>query len=266
MSESQFVKKNIVLKNINDNFAYSRLGNYKIIIMKNNDFINASQLCIICGRQYKNWKRNSNSKELINKIEKIIENPIISNKKGTHIVRGSYVHPLILTDICRWISTDFSIKISLWIEEWKSFSEDNNYKYYSEISKMKPDNKSQPEAEYQKVLYEKIGGEIEVKTEVGRIDLLTDSKLIEIKNYTNWMCSWGQLHTYGIYYPDHKKYLYLFDVDGDLDKIKKIVEDKIFMLDVYKKIDIYIYQFFYKIIIFFFNNSMITNFILIKIK
>ena len=48
MSESKFVNKNIVLKNIDDNFAYSRLEHYKIIIMNINGFVNASQLCIIC--------------------------------------------------------------------------------------------------------------------------------------------------------------------------------------------------------------------------
>lgn len=63
-------------------------------------------------------------------------------------------------------------------------------------------------------MLEKYGGETEVSTEMGNIDLLTDDTLFEIKTYDNWVHAIGQLFAYSMEYPDRRKCLYLFDV-GD---------------------------------------------------
>ena len=62
--------------------------------------------------------------------------------------------------------------------------------------------------------------EIEVKTPVGNIDILTPTKLIEIKQSKQWKHALGQLLSYSEFYPSHQKYLYLF---GDLD-VKQLGE------------------------------------------
>lgn len=54
----------------------------------------------------------------------------------------------------------------------------------------------------------------EVKTPVGLIDILTPTKLIEVKKAKKWKDAIGQLLGYCAYYPSHQKYLYLF---GELD-------------------------------------------------
>ena len=54
----------------------------------------------------------------------------------------------------------------------------------------------------------------EVKTPLGRIDILTPTKLIEVKASKKWKDSIGQLIGYGKYYPDHQRCLFLF---GDID-------------------------------------------------
>ena len=212
---------------IDENFAYCKLENTKIIIMKSNGYINATKLGNQYNEKVKNWFTNKSSKKIISGVKKLLngEEPYIMRNYGINKIKGTYVHPYLLTDICRWISADFSIKVSSWIEEWKSFSEENYNKYYTEISQIKPDNKLQPEAEYQQYLHEKLGGEIEVETQVGRIDLLTHYKLIEIKKCSNWKCGLGQLIAYGKFYPDHKKYLYLFGVDDDITEIKEFCRE-----------------------------------------
>lgn len=55
--------------------------------------------------------------------------------------------------------------------------------------------------------------DLEVKTPVGNIDILTPTQLIEIKASKNWKAAIGQLQSYATYYPHHQKHLYLF---GDL--------------------------------------------------
>jgi len=60
----------------------------------------------------------------------------------------------------------------------------------------------------------------EVVTEVGRIDLLTEDFLIEIKKYSDWKHGIGQLNAYSIFYPTRKKVLILF---SDSPKSKQVL-------------------------------------------
>lgn len=54
------------------------------------------------------------------------------------------------------------------------------------------------------------GGEKEVTTPVGRIDVLTEDEIIEIKEVSQWKNAVGQILCYATYYPDHQKHIVLF--------------------------------------------------------
>ncbi len=62
-----------------------------------------------------------------------------------------------------------------------------------------------------------VGGQVEVTTAVGRIDLLTSSEVIEIKNIDNWKEGLGQILAYAAFFPSHNKRIHLF---GKLDLAK----------------------------------------------
>jgi DNA-binding MarR family transcriptional regulator len=55
-----------------------------------------------------------------------------------------------------------------------------------------------------------LGGEIEVATAVGRIDLLTATEVIEIKNINDWKEALGKLLAYSAFFPEHSKRIHLF--------------------------------------------------------
>jgi DNA-binding MarR family transcriptional regulator len=55
-----------------------------------------------------------------------------------------------------------------------------------------------------------LGGEIEVITAVGRIDLLTATEVIEIKNINEWKEGLGKLLAYSAFKPEHSKRIHLF--------------------------------------------------------
>jgi len=55
-----------------------------------------------------------------------------------------------------------------------------------------------------------LGGQVEVITAVGRIDLLTSSELIEIKNIDNWKEALGKILAYSAFFPNHSKRIHLF--------------------------------------------------------
>lgn len=135
-------------------------------------------------------------------------------KGGGNDKRGSWIHPTIATNLAAWISSEFSFKVSLWIEEWKIINNNRNI-YNNELYNITPDYNNQIERQIQLKLYNKLGGEMEVETDSGFIDLLTDTEIIEIKDGKNWKDAVGQILIYSIDYPIHTKRIHLFNVKNN---------------------------------------------------
>ncbi len=57
--------RNIIFEDINDDYAYGKLGPFDVMMMKKNGFINATKLCNDAGKRFKHWGENNFSKELI---------------------------------------------------------------------------------------------------------------------------------------------------------------------------------------------------------
>ncbi|MBR8832533.1 MAG: MarR family transcriptional regulator [Stigonema ocellatum SAG 48.90 = DSM 106950] len=55
-----------------------------------------------------------------------------------------------------------------------------------------------------------LGGQVEVTTAVGRIDLLTSSEVIEIKNIDDSKEALGKILAYSAFFPEHGKRIHLF--------------------------------------------------------
>ncbi|HEU4321721.1 MAG TPA: hypothetical protein VFS21_01095 [Roseiflexaceae bacterium] len=66
------------------------------------------------------------------------------------------------------------------------------------------------EREIARALAAREGGECEVKTPVGYIDVLTPKKLYEVKAVRGWKGALGQVLSYGRSFPDRKLCLYLY--------------------------------------------------------
>lgn len=90
------------------------------------------------------------------------------------------------------------------------------------LKKRKYKKGENPEHCIQVKMQKQLGGQTEVTTPAGRIDLLTETELIEIKNTKDWKGGIGQLLSYQTYYPSHKKRLHLFGQCTNLSEIKAI--------------------------------------------
>ena len=77
-----------------------------------------------------------------------------------------------------------------------------------------------PEYQVVKRLQTELGGQIEVVTAVGRIDLLTNTEVIEVKEVSDWKAALGQILAYSSFFPEHIKRIHLF---GDCTPEKKQV-------------------------------------------
>lgn len=191
-------------------------GRKFIIPLRDDGYILATALCKAVGKKVNNWLRLKETKELtrIFSLETgLDENKLIKIKKGggDKNNQGTWVHRILATNLGQWCSVYFTLQVSKWIEEW-CLIKNNEEKYLKEIYNIKPDNlNDDKELQIQKRLQRELGGKIEVETEVGYIDLLTDNEIIEIKNGNNWKHAVGQILIYSVDYPNHniKEYIYL---------------------------------------------------------
>ncbi len=173
------------------------------------------------GKLIKNYTRLDRTKEFIEELKKEVGSSVIEIiTTGANENRGTWVHPRVATHLAMWISPTFSVKITRWIEEWKSFSEKNNQEYLQELCKLEPSSSKQKEKEIQMELKIKYNGKIEVPTPVGNIDLIysdgENNYIVEIKINNNWKHAMGQILCYSNFYPEHKKIIYLFDGEKNI--------------------------------------------------
>ena len=191
----------------------------KDIIRESDGFINATQMCKVGGKLFADWKRMDSTKELIKFLSLKLNIPIekiIDTTPGRY--GGSWIHPRLGVCLAQWLSVKFMLEVSEWIEEWKNISEINSKKYIFSLENIEPDNdKSCVEKDIQIRLHKELGGEMEVHTNFGYIDLLTETELIEIKVGNNWKHGLGQLLAYRKFYLNHKLRLHLFGIEEQND-------------------------------------------------
>jgi len=121
----------ISYKQINSKFSYGKYGEFKVILMNSNGYINATKLCALAGKHFFHWMGNKQSKGLITEIEKELSDhgiplpgkttvnsgqksmiTITTGSKTITETRGTYVHPLLVPHVASWCSPKFAISVS----------------------------------------------------------------------------------------------------------------------------------------------------------
>src|SRR3981189_1839332 len=115
----------IAYEQIEGKFWYGRYGQFRVVMMKDRGFINATKLCSDGGKDLKHWYENQSSKEFLQclatklgedgNIESIFVRKVVKIFDQTGIektVSGTYYHPHIVPHIACWISPDFTIFVS----------------------------------------------------------------------------------------------------------------------------------------------------------
>ena len=104
----------LIFENINDEYAYGKYGDFNVIIMKKNGYINVTKLCKHGGKDFKHWVGTQQSQELFKglKTELGIEQPLITIRRsvvGNLLVTGTYAHPDLVPHIASWVSVKFAV-------------------------------------------------------------------------------------------------------------------------------------------------------------
>ena len=157
-------------------------------------YIHATAMCKACGKQLGHYFENASTKAFLEALSLdmgilIPKLMIIRKGKPSHL-QGTWVHPEVATHLRQWLST-------------------------ARV-------KESTEQTVQKQLNDEIGGKMEVSIPPGKIDILTNSQIIEVKLVKNWMKGVGQLMIYGQHFPNHEKRLHLFGKAKN--SIKKMIE------------------------------------------
>lgn len=97
---------------------------------------------------------------------------------------------------------------------------------------MIPSEIDQKERAIQERLCLELGGDMEVRTDAGYIDILTDDTIIEVKEISGWKGALGQVLSYALYYPDRRKAVAFFDVDESKHEFLSLIRK------TYKKYDV----------------------------
>src|SRR5271156_2542762 len=135
----------IAFEQISENYWYATYGPFRVIMMKDSGYINATKLYTSGGKNYFKWSHLKSSQELMEVVTqklndtKVLENiqPTLPNTlgDGNHqkrrlpsppckiiqtmnqtevecIISGTYCHPLLIPHIGSWISAEFAIMVS----------------------------------------------------------------------------------------------------------------------------------------------------------
>ncbi len=187
-------------------------------LIRDDGYVNATLICKAGNKPFSKYKQTKSTEAYLNELSKDTNIPIselIKYQNGANHVRSTWVHRRVATHIAQWISPKFAVLISNWIEEWIIIN-NNIGRYEDAIKNIEPcDTINHKEKLIQLRLHQELGGEIEVETEIGYIDLLTDTEIIEIKKGSNWKHAIGQILTYATNYPSHTKRIHLFDIEPD---------------------------------------------------
>lgn len=114
--------QNISFKKINNNYSYGKYGNFEVIIMKKNGYINVTKLCNIVQtkngtiKDFREWKKNSTTKALTNEVSAftgvLLNELFIIPTNVQNDLKGTYAHPDLVPHIASWASPKFAVYVS----------------------------------------------------------------------------------------------------------------------------------------------------------
>jgi hypothetical protein len=157
-------------------------------------YFSATDMCKSVNRLFADFYRSKNTKEYLKILQmnlSLPENEIVQITKGTrkgHDCKdqGTWVHPQVATIIGTWMSPLFTIKVAEWIEEWKKVDKQNDAMYCENLCRLQISENEQKEKKIQDELCAMLNGKKEVETVAGYIDILTETSIIEIKEFSEW--------------------------------------------------------------------------------
>jgi hypothetical protein len=234
--------KDIIYEDITDEYCLGKYGEFEVIIMKRNGYINATKLCQQGGKQLFHWMELDCARNICKEVSSILITDIHSLKiiifggsGNSKRISGSYLHPMLITHVAMWISAKFAALVSSWIKNWKRISTSNDDAYFKSLLSVKASPSNNEECDVVDWSCDSVYKNScrEVETKFGRVDILSPKEIIEVKALPNYKHAIGQIIVYSNCFPSHLRKLVLFyNVDDDDDNYKQLIRDVCISLDI----------------------------------
>ena len=113
----------VAFQDVNEEYAWVNYGQFKLLMMKRNGYVNVTKMCDEGGKSFRFWRQNKRSTELIklidlNGYDGIPSDPLVTIMTGENDLRGTYAHPDLVLDIACWLSGEFYLKASKIVREY----------------------------------------------------------------------------------------------------------------------------------------------------
>jgi len=117
--------RDLIFEHINDKYAWGNYGEFKVLMMRENGYINVTKLCKDGDKEFRFWRRldtANNFLEEVSSIVRICTTDLLITVKGgdkkLQMVTGTYAHPDLVPHIASWVSASFAIKVSRIVNEY----------------------------------------------------------------------------------------------------------------------------------------------------
>lgn len=135
------MSENIQIDILNNKFAKGKYVNFEVIIMRENGYINASNIILQHNKKvqrlidkgittdekkkkFSGWSRGKGNKKYIkflaNKLDVDVENLIIEEESGKIEFLGSYIHPKLIVDFINFVNFEFKYRIQEIVDKYVS--------------------------------------------------------------------------------------------------------------------------------------------------
>ena len=227
----------LAYEKIDERYSKAKYLGLECVMDTQTGYINATKFCTAASdgkKMLKDYLRLDRYKNLIAEYtkeegsEQICSALVIQVTTGVNELRGTYFNPDLLLDLASWVSPIVLIRTARFIKEWRLLSPENDIRFHKEIGEaLKKGILMNEHTRSETVIRDQVAcdenGIVEVETLAGFIDVLTDTKIIEVKTFCNWKHALGQVQAYGYFYPVKEQWIYLFDTPEDASR-KEIVE------------------------------------------
>lgn len=192
------------------------------LLINDDGMVNATLLCKRGGKLFSNWKQNANTRTFLRRLAVELSVPLEDLMTINHggVNQGSWVHPRVATRLAQWISEEFAVKVTGWIEDAKAKIPGIKADYDRALEELKGDGNSQIELEVRKRLALEVDGDQAVANVFGEIDILSEKEVIEVKWAPKFLHALGQILGYGESYPTRAKRVHLF---GSAEEVGRVI-------------------------------------------
>ena len=207
----------------------------RLHLHKETGYINVFDLMHIAGRRFQKMKENKATKMAIFAMETLHGLKSGDLIKGYHMGKGGpsakFVHPYFFVFALRWCRMDSDYILKFCTKYAASYSKFTNM-ILDGLQNYQTCN-DQEEVRVRDSLAATLDGTVEIVTSSGKIDVLTTTEIIEVKTVSLWKHAFGQICSYAVHYPDHRRRVHLFGSKQDYERLKPAIEQTAKILGVH---------------------------------